>query len=56
MNLQREYVKKLIGLNSTVRRKEEGYTIEQFSNPLIHRQIHGNEVYVPLDLQKLWGK
>lgn len=28
---------------------------ERFKNPLIHRQIHGDEIYTPLDISRLWG-
>lgn len=56
MNLQKEYVKKLAGIHSIARHKENRQEIEQFWNPLIHKQIHGSEVYVPLDLQRLWNR
>ncbi|WP_191991745.1 hypothetical protein [Bacillus aerolatus] len=56
MNLQKEYVKKLVGINSIARHKEESHIADQFLNPLIHRQIHGSEIYVPLDLKQFWSR
>lgn len=39
-----------------VRKKQEKYDINNlFERPLIHRQIAGEEVYVPLDKKRLWG-
>ena len=36
--------------------KESIYDMNQlFKNPLIHRQITGDEIYVPLNTKKLWG-
>ncbi|MGG1679221.1 hypothetical protein ACIFOT_26365 [Neobacillus sp. NRS-1170] len=29
---------------------------DSFDNPIIHRQIHGEKVYVPLNLGKLWNQ
>ncbi|MGE8202949.1 hypothetical protein ACQKP0_00065 [Heyndrickxia sp. NPDC080065] len=26
-----------------------------FLNPIIHKQIHGDEVYVPLSLSRIWS-
>jgi hypothetical protein len=39
-----------------VRHKQKEYDIEKlFKNPLIHRQIKGDTVYIPLDTKRLWG-
>ncbi|WP_209125158.1 hypothetical protein [Alkalihalobacillus sp. BA299] len=39
-----------------VKRKQEKYNMEElFKNPLIHRQISGDEIYIPLDTKRLWG-
>ena len=27
-----------------------------FANPIIHREIHGDKIYVPLDLSRIWNK
>lgn len=44
-------------VSNKVKRKEEKYDInELFKNPLIHRQINGDEVYIPLDTNRLWGR
>ncbi|QOY37993.1 hypothetical protein AWH56_010740 [Anaerobacillus isosaccharinicus] len=28
---------------------------ERFKHPLIHREIHGDKIYTPLDPTRLWG-
>ncbi|ARK29666.1 hypothetical protein [Halalkalibacter krulwichiae] len=39
-----------------VRHKQKEFDVEQlFNNPLIHRQIKGDKVYIPLDTKRLWG-
>lgn len=27
-----------------------------FANPIIHRQIHGEKIYVPLNLGRVWSQ
>ncbi|MEH7342777.1 hypothetical protein V7122_02635 [Bacillus sp. JJ1532] len=27
-----------------------------FQDPIIHRQIHGEEIYTPLNLHKIWDR
>ncbi|KKB34165.1 hypothetical protein [Bacillus thermotolerans] len=56
MNLQKEYVKKLAGIHSVARHKETENKQDSFLRPLVHKQIHGSEVYVPLDLERLWSR
>lgn len=52
-DLQVEYI---LGVDVRVKRKKQIDDLDKyFSNPIIHRQIHGNEVYVPLDLGRIWG-
>ncbi|CAI9394549.1 hypothetical protein BACSP_03781 [Bacillus sp. T2.9-1] len=39
------------------RHKKEGLSLDQcFSNPIIHREIHGNKVFVLLDLKRIWNQ
>jgi hypothetical protein len=38
------------------KRKVDHELEEYFENPIIHRQIHGEKVYVPLKLSKLWNE
>lgn len=43
-------------LPKQVRHRQESYDINAlFKKPLLHRQIKGEEVYVPLDTNRLWG-
>ncbi|RNB56609.1 hypothetical protein EDM57_12480 [Brevibacillus gelatini] len=41
---------------SNRRAREEKSLEELFKRPILHRQINGNEVYVPLDLVRLGWK
>lgn len=39
-----------------VRKKHETYNMDAlFKKPLIHRQILGDKVFIPLDTKRLWG-
>jgi hypothetical protein len=38
------------------RRRDEKALDELFQRPILHRQINGDEVYVPLDLVRLGWK
>jgi hypothetical protein len=43
----------------TPRAKRKDYSIsldQSFLNPIIHREIHGDKIYVPLDLTRIWNK
>ncbi len=43
-------------IKKQVRGKQENYDInELFKNPILHRQIHGEIIYIPLDIERLWG-
>ncbi|CAI9396092.1 hypothetical protein KIS4809_4028 [Bacillus sp. ZZV12-4809] len=38
-------------------KKEEGLSLDQcFSHPIIHREIRGDKVFVPLDLKRIWNQ
>ncbi|WP_156906481.1 hypothetical protein [Alteribacter aurantiacus] len=40
-----------------VKRKEEILDVDAlFNNPLIHREIKGNQVFKSLDIKRLWNK
>jgi hypothetical protein len=47
-------IKHLLGTNSRARRQGSfNNNLDQyFFNPIIHRETHGDEIYVPLDLNK----
>lgn len=37
--------------------KKEAESLEKyFNNPIIYREIHGDKVFIPLNLNKVWGK
>ncbi|MFD1706704.1 hypothetical protein ACFSCZ_08035 [Siminovitchia sediminis] len=54
MSLQ--FFKDVVGKNIRAHHKEERQKTDPFLNPLIHRQIHGDEKYVSLDPKRLWGR
>ncbi|WP_167553191.1 hypothetical protein [Evansella clarkii] len=44
-------------IQNEVRRGQEKYDVNDlFKNPLIHREISGEKVYIPLDTKRLWQK
>ncbi|GHH98757.1 hypothetical protein [Neobacillus kokaensis] len=49
---------KLIGAHNRARHKiRRKQTLEQaFEAPIIHREIHGDRIYVPLNLNKVWNE
>lgn len=55
----KKYTNHFIGFlpeSSTLQTKKSVKDITNlFENPLIHRQIKGNVVFVPLDVNRLWG-
>ncbi|MCM3676645.1 hypothetical protein M3699_23060 [Peribacillus simplex] len=39
------------------RHKTEGLSLETcFSHLIIHKEIHGDKVFVPLDLKRIWNR
>lgn len=57
MNLSGEIFGNVFGVNSRARHKKEVDCLDRsFENPIIHRQIHGDKVYVPLNLEKIWNQ
>jgi hypothetical protein len=48
----------LLGIKPRARRKTMSHhkLEECFENPIIHRQIHGEKVYVPLQISRLWNQ
>jgi hypothetical protein len=51
-------IKNLLGSNYRARRQElcNNNLDQYFFNPIIHKEIHGDKIYVPLDLNKIWNK
>ncbi|MGG0717641.1 hypothetical protein ABE096_08585 [Robertmurraya massiliosenegalensis] len=57
MNLSGENFENLFRVNPRTRHKKEVDHLDQsFKNPIIHRQIHGDKVFVPLNLEKVWNQ
>ncbi|USK33142.1 hypothetical protein LIT25_21770 [Bacillus sp. F19] len=47
----------ILGVHRKGRRKNETYYSENsFENPIIHREIHGDKVYVPLNMERVWNQ
>lgn len=43
------------GVDTRARPRNSEKGRNSFERPLIHQQITGNKVYVPLDTKRLWG-
>ena len=57
MKLSGEILENLLGVNHRARHKQEVDRLDQyFENPIIHRQIHGNKIYTPLILDRVWNQ
>lgn len=55
MHFSETNFEKLSGNYSKGRKKMEFDSLDKyFENPIIHRQIHGDKIYVPLDLMRIW--
>lgn len=51
-----EDFKNFLGINPA-RHKTEGLSVNPcFSQLIIHKEIHGNRVFVPLDLKRVWNR
>ena len=51
-----EFLKTLFEGTNKRRRRDEKSLDELFQRPILHRQINGGEVYVPLDVVRLGWK
>jgi hypothetical protein len=51
-------LEKLQGSRKRARaKKSENHSfLQYFKNPIIHKQIHGEHVYVPLNIQRVWNE
>lgn len=50
-------VEYLLGKRVRVARRElKDSLVERFKNPIVHKEIHGDKVYIPLDLNRIWDK
>jgi hypothetical protein len=58
MKFSNQSFDRLLGTRKTVRHQTNtSLSLEQyFEEPIIHREIQGDRVYVPLDLNRAWSK
>ncbi|WP_171038229.1 hypothetical protein [Aquibacillus sediminis] len=54
MNQKHNYWDIVYGIDTRARLKGKEEEKNYFENPLVHRQINGDEIYVPLDINRLW--
>ena len=56
--MNENYIKNVLGTYSRARRQEliNNSLDHYFLTPLIHKEIHGDKIYVPLDLNRIWNK
>lgn len=59
MKYFRESLDNLIGVDHRARHKHKN-TVDRldqyFENPIIHREINGDKIYVPLNLDRVWNQ
>jgi hypothetical protein len=57
MKRSSQSLEKLVGARWRARHKIEMDNPEHyFENPLIHKEIHGDKVYIPLNLNRVWNE
>lgn len=57
MQLSEESLEELLGVKRRARQKNEVESLDYyFKNPIIHRQIHGDKIYVPLNIDRIWNQ
>ncbi|MCK6205654.1 hypothetical protein KZX50_09335 [Bacillus infantis] len=50
-------LEKLLGQNITARHQGKEYSLDHyFQQPIVHKQINGDKVYVPLNLERVWNQ
>lgn len=56
--MYKDYTENILGTKPRARHKKiiENYLDESFTNPIIHKEIHGDKIYVPLDLNRVWNR
>jgi hypothetical protein len=54
MKFSNQSLDKLVGTRQRARRKI--YSEQYNEEPIIHREIQGDRVYVPLNLNRIWNK
>jgi hypothetical protein len=58
MGFSNQSLDKLLGVSKRARHKTNRslYLEKYFEEPIIHREIHGDRVYVPLNLNRVWNE
>ena len=56
MKMSNQSIEKIRGTRKRARHKRsEGHSlIHYFRNPIVHREIHGDRVIVPLRINRIW--
>lgn len=57
MKMSNQSVEKLKGVRKRARHKrsESRSLMHYFKKPIIHKEIHGDRVYVPLRINRIWN-
>jgi hypothetical protein len=55
MHTSKVNFEKLLGIQTGIHHHKRRSLEAAFAKPIIHKQITGEEVYVPLDTDRLWG-
>ncbi len=56
-SMYKDYSEMVLGPKPRARQKNFFGSLEDsFKNPIIHKEIHRDKVYVPLDLSRVWDR
>ncbi|WHY00514.1 hypothetical protein [Neobacillus sp. DY30] len=57
MKKSNQSIEKLKGMRQRARRNnsESQSLMQYFKKPIIHKEIHGDRVYVPLRISRIWN-
>jgi hypothetical protein len=57
MKKSNQCVEKLKGMRKRARHKNSDSQsfMQYFKNPIVHKEIHGDRVYVPLRISRIWN-
>ncbi|USK29416.1 hypothetical protein LIT32_04645 [Bacillus sp. CMF21] len=54
MKTSGESLENILGVHRKARRKNQMYYLENsYKNPIVHREINGDKIYVPLDMERV---
>ena len=55
--MYKDFFETISGAKPRARYKQINKNLNQyFSNPIIHKEIHGEKIYVALDLDRIWNR